>query len=405
MVTLKGGVLSFTIFISTVVSSILLMIILLGYYHSIEKSTFRQRIDAIDNIRSVEEWSLAMAEQLPYDEPIPVDIFQDGQDTGKVVKTQWGLMDLIQCESSKKDFKVNSMYFAGWQQDQKSQSALYLVDEGRPLSLTGDAHINGDAFLPLSGVQSAYISRVGYTRGDLIYGIQYQSKKEIPELNQDLEQVFKTDFPQPFASKVLEVNIRNSFDSDSIYWISGIKRLVTDTLKGKILLEVKELTFDSMAHTEDILAVAGTIEFDSGFVGSGQFFAKDTIIVRSGVRLDYPSVLATEGTTNLILIEPGAEITGMIVMEGESFTFRQRLLEIKEGSTINGMVYVNGMTTHYGTINGHLTTRKFLVNNFSGVFENYLFNGVLDAEELDTAFLASNTWFTSERKGVMKWLN
>ncbi|MBV6648066.1 MAG: hypothetical protein KI790_21570, partial [Cyclobacteriaceae bacterium] len=120
----------------------------------------------------------------------------------------------------------------------------------------------------------------------------------------------------------------------------------------------------------------------------------------------YPSVLMInqERARAVIKLEQDAEVNGLIILTGDDDNYYQRVLSMVDGAHVNGMLYVNGMLTHFGELNGHATVRKFLINSFSGVYENYFMNGTMKAE-LDSAFVLPNTWHVKTEKEVMQWLD
>ncbi|MEL7148833.1 MAG: hypothetical protein AAFO69_20835, partial [Bacteroidota bacterium] len=135
--------------------------------------------------------------------------------------------------------------------------------------------------------------------------------------------------------------------------------------------------------------------------------ATDTILIGKHVKLQYPTFLGVlnDRPPATIFMETGVEVNGVILLTGDEREFRQRILAIPDGSVVNGQVYCHGMAEVQGKINGHLSARKFLVNTFTGVYENYVFNTQLDSRGLNPDFVGADLWFYDSRKEVMQWLD
>lgn len=402
MHTLKGGVLSYVLAISMLVATTLSMVILHTYYSRLSTLRLQSSTRTKRNLIEAEKLAIHIGDQLAYDQVYALDLYGLGSDSISILKTKWGLFDHLKLRAYNTHASDTLMIICGMGSTEEGTSALYLVDEGRGLAVSGMAKITGVAYLPQSGVQSAYVGRVGYQNKELIYGERRQSEKNLPEL--ELEEVF--DHAEHLQGLQMEVpgSLNQSFH-DPLLELSGSRITLYDTLSGHLLVKATDrIILDSLCRTDKLIAYAPVIEFRPGFKGSGQFFATDTILVRSDVELQYPTVLACfqRYRNGGIFLEEKSHVTGWILMDGDETGFRKRLISVAENALFTGKMYSNGMVETYGEIHGHVATRRFLVNAPTAIYENYLFNTSIDGTKLDSLFLALPGWFSDDR---LKLLN
>lgn len=403
---ISGGVLSYVLAISLLMSVGLSMLTLYVYYARMEQIHYLTRIRLQKNLASGIQMTLGEYDHFEYDRTYDLDLYGEEQDSISILRRAWGLLDQYRVTAYKRNQEVSRIYTLAHRPEDKGRSAVFLVDHGRPLSLVGDTRLIGDCYLPVSGVQSAYINRVGYTSDSLIYGTELKSEKKLPEVTLSdafgrMEQLEGVQLEQDNDTLI------NSFDADLVEVKAG-NTGVNKVYSGHVLITSQSrLIFDTLASTTDIVAYAPVIEFLNGFQGNGQFFATDTIIVHDNVKLTYPTVLATYNRNDLATIQTRGkcEITGWLLMDGSKDGFRRRVIYLEDGTQFQGMIYCNGMLETYGTVEGHVTVKRFLVNAQTGVYENYLFNATIDGTQLDTAFLALSQWFYKKEGKVLKYLN
>lgn len=404
MRALKAGVLSYVLAISMLVATTLSMMILFAYYSRVSAARLANLTRIKQNLIEAEKLAIHVGKELNYDESYNLDLYGQGSDSVTILKTKWGLFDHFKIRAFNRRYIDTLMIICAYGSTDEGQSSVYLVDEGRGLAVSGNTKITGTVYLPQSGVQSAYVGRIGYMNKELIYGERERSEKNLPEL--DLDDVFTTlDQLRGYVPEFIGA-FTNSFHSPLLE-LQGTKIIVSDTLVGNILVKATDrIVFDSLAYTDKIVAYAPVIEFTAGFHGSGQFFGTDSILVRKGATLDYPTILACHQRyrNGAIFLEDSTSVTGWILMDGDETGFRKRIVSIADQAAFEGKIYCNGMVETYGDIVGHVATRRFLVNAPTAIYENYLFNTSIDATKLDSTFLALPGWFSDGKLKVLDQL-
>ncbi|WP_421876521.1 hypothetical protein [Marinoscillum sp.] len=403
---LEAGVLSYVLSIGILVSVGLSMLILYVYYSRIEYKTYERKLRVNRNLHSAMQLTLGAASTFDYQKSYYFDLYDQGTDSVQINKYAWGLLDLWHVMAVSYSDTASRWYTQANTRKDITQSAIFLVDDGRPLSLSGKAKLEGDCYLPVSGVQSAYIDRVGYQNEELVYGEQLKSDKELPDFT--LESYFdRLDGINGQPITLERDTIRNSFDQQPLV-ISNPADTLINVLLGNVLVKSrKRIVFDSLSSiNEGALVTGSVIELRPGFQGSGQFLATDTLFIRKDVKLTYPTILAVfnEDEPATIVMEEGSEVNGWLLIDGEEDGFRRRVIYIEDGAKVIGMVYCNGLLESYGTVNGHATVKRFLVNSMVGVYENYILNATYKGAVLDSAFLGFENWFTTAEGQVLDYL-
>lgn len=407
MIRLRAGVLAYTMAVSLVVSIILSSIILLGYYTRLQSRQYDINLKVDANLQSAEQLALSNPEAFDYFQPRRLDLFGEGEDTVVLERRPWGVFDYFKITAKHGRFERNSYFSIAYEPSEKAKSALFLVDERRPLSVVGSTKLTGTVYLPQSGIQSAYVERVGYQNDSLFYGTRLTSDGDMPELND--EALDAVDEVRKYPNRVSyrkPFNLEQKFSSDTLVRFSTFRLNVNDTLNGFIWLDARKVVLDSLCRLDNVLVTADVIEFKKGFEGSGQFFAEDTIYVRSGAKVEYPSVLfISSGLSNgSIQIESKAEVQGIVGVDGDINNYYQRHIYLHEGGKISGAIYSHGFLETYGEIEGHATVRKSLVNATSAVYENYFLNAKIDGTKQNEHFLVPPLWFYEEDRRVLRWL-
>lgn len=401
----SAGVLSYVLSIGIVVSMGLSMLIFYIYYSRLEYKWYERQVKITRNLNSAMQLTLGSPKSFEYNQEYSYDLYGNGTDSIIINRYAWGLLDLFHVTAFTLSDTVSKWYHQAYTRGEVAYGALYLVDDGRPLSVVGNTRLEGICYLPASGIQSAYINRVGYRNEELVYGEQLESE-DLPEFALDDKFSPLTSISGNFGDLSGDT-IRNSFSNQTLV-ISQPADTLSNVFIGNIVIKsTNKIVFDSLASTMDgVLVVASSIELGEGFKGSGQFLATDTIIVGKGAKLEYPCILACYNETDLatIYMNEESEVNGWLMIDGMENGFRRRVIYVEDGAVINGLVYCNGLLETYGEINGHVTTKRFLVNNQVGVYENYLLNSQITGGVLDSAFLTFDGWFATEEGQILEYL-
>jgi len=348
------------------------------------------------------------------------DLFGLGSDSILLEKKTWGVFTVgIAKAIVQKDTLIKILMIAN-RVDSAKWSSVYLTDEDRPLSVSGQTDISGNAFLPRSGVRAAYVDNKAYT-GDrrFVSGHIYNSEKKLPNLNPTvlnrlkeqlntetggLAEFTKRIVTRSFLERTLVFNLGKHADTLRDLHLTGNIRIHSDTT----------LIIDSSFHCQNILIDAPSVIFSAGFSGNGQFFATDSISAGQNCRFNYPSVLglvrfvpAVPNRQALIRIGSGSRIDGLI------FAFEQQESELRPMIALNKKVLLKGAVYSPGSlllqdsvrVQGSLSTKRFLYQSAYSTYENYLINLSVRSTELSRYYLSSPLLpASSSQQKVLQWL-
>jgi len=413
----KASALYIVIVIALVIALLCSSLIGAAYFYRLQYQQ-KLRYDVLEtNLQSAVNLLLASAEDLSSGKKS--DLFDAGRDSISLKKLNWGAYDIcIATAFIQKDtlFKVfstaNSIDSAKW-------GALYVIDEDRPLSVSGKTLIRGNAFIPKAGVREAYVDNKAY-EGDkkIILGQTKNSQKKLPALNDTRLKAIQSLFTlTPTDSTFVQDSLTVSFRSATrvIYLRKQNINLQNCRLSGNIIIRSDStLTIDSTCKLKGVIIAAKAIALKNGFTGSCQLFARDSISIGSNCSLAYPSCLGVVRSDDDVIKQQEKIVIGQQSrIEGIAFTYEKKEGDVKPIISMEKRVKVYGNIYSQGLLNykdgvavyGNVFTSRFLYQTTFTRYENYLINITLDASKLSHYYLTSDLLpiSTSKRK-ILQWI-
>jgi hypothetical protein len=410
----KAGVLPFVIIISLVVSILCSALILLFYYHQIFILHYQVEQKLRTNASSGIHYAMATLEMLPSYEGIQLDLFDQMQDSVLIYKEPWGIFDLVKVTAFQGRHSSRKAAFLGATIKENS-NALYLADTRRPLSIAGDALIVGNVSLPKAGVKAEYVDRIAYSRSKLIFGDIATSESFLPELHLNyrnrvqrlLQAGGKNEFG-PFVKYLEQERPLYSFLHDSIVLhYSAESFMLKGGAEGKIVFKSeKEIRIHARSQLKDVIIIAPKIIIEDDVQGRFQAFATDTILIGENVTIQYPSticVFSREGK-GFIDIGPFSKVHGILCLLSGQEERNQGIVKIQEQAELMGQLFAEGFVQHQGIVKGTLYCQKFLLRTNASLYENYLFNGMIDRTKLPSSFVSTALLNPLNEKEIISWL-
>ncbi|WP_191907115.1 hypothetical protein [Adhaeribacter soli] len=409
---LSAGILMSVIALSLVVAIILSCLILLAYSRRIMLLTDQMQKDDQLNLNSGLSYALAET-NLRYNEKIFIDLFDSGRDSIEIEKKYWGIFDILQVRTLKKERSKVLTALVGSLPDSIGKSSLYLVDMNMPLSVANKAYLSGPMFLPKAGIKR--VSSNGESDISTVASI-FQSRSDFPKLDPSFtdrlrfyDQVGKSNqidnFNMGSIDSLLEEN--RSFQESTLVWRSNSSiNLQGKKLIGNIIIySPKEITFYESTVADNIIAIAPKITFKENFSGKIQVFSTDTIIVESGCQFNYPSVLSLFYSHNGFLSFGPSRLKGFIITTPQKDKTTAKLVT-DLGAEIEGVVCANSLVQLEGIIKANVIAAKFLKSNPAAYYENYIGNVEIDISSRTGFFITSSLLNTKKNKrSIIKWLN
>ncbi|WP_292939362.1 hypothetical protein [Mucilaginibacter sp. 44-25] len=414
---LRSASLYVVIIIALIVALLCEAMIATAYYYRTFHQ-YRERKSRLDN-------HTFSGLQLIRSDPSKVDyedkaaaLTSDDRDTIRISKYLWGAFDVgVSKASSGKDSSVMSILM-GLPIDSAKAGALYLVDEDRPLSVSGNTRINGNVFLPKSGIRTAYFNNAGYEGSPgLFKGTRKDSQRELP--GPDLSRITALDHlaDEERGGRLPETDtLLVSFSGKAAEFRAKERStLMHKYFKGRIIVRCDSvLTVDSTTTLEDVTVFARAIVIRPGFKGRCQLFARDSIVIGDRCELRYPSVAllngkarAMQGPGGFIRFGSKCHFTGLAMVWDKERVQSPSAIYLGAAGIYSGQYYgaLIGIPENT-TVIGQVMCRRFYLRSGFGLYENYLVNARLDADALSPFYLGSSLVpvVRSGTQNIIRWL-
>ena len=414
MKKLQAHALYFVLVISLIIAILCGAILLFAYYSSILVHQNDRKIDLLINAQSGIELLMSDSEILMSNEKKDIDLFGEECDSVILYRKPWGLFEVVSAKAHRAGVSKTKVALVGYKPDEDDDMALYMVDQNRPLRLSGSTRLEGTCFLPKAGVERDYVEGLSYTGTRLVYGEVKQSSNRLPELDKEL----MTSYTQPetggaekvFAELAPGDTINVSFSDPALVLTGGDIVIGAQRIVGHVVIQAtRSVTVRENASLADVRIHAPVVYFAEGFKGSVQVMATDSVIIGEKCQFLYPSsvgLLKPSNNINEAQIKVGAETVFRGVMfssQGHYDRSRTRIL-LEEKTVVLGFLYSDGKIDLKGEVNGSVVCRMFTRKSKSGVSENLLVNATINRNALPKEFVSTALLNLSGKKEVAKWL-
>ena len=290
----------------------------------------------------------------------------------------WGAYECVSARAF--DQSIKSVRFLGKAQDTFRSLALWLCDRDIPISLSGESELTGTLFLPKSGINYTSLNTDSY-QGKVVPSICiHASETELPPVDSTFIKRMDIYMKPPSSFFDSIPSCYHSFLNDPICanLLENNEELYA---KGKLILYGDKVVISASCQLSDIILVARHVTIESGFSGSLQLMATDTVIVKKGVYLHYPSGIylkGNQGKTHLHVCE-NACIEGYAIVNGnaeggDGFIVDIHYRQEKETQLV-GLLYVDGITHLEGTVSGSAYLKHCYYLSGESMYSGLIYNG------------------------------
>jgi len=342
------------------------------------------------------------------------DLLGEGTDSVNCSSSRWGIFELSMIKAFISNDTIKTSFLVGID-TRMDTLALYLSDEDRPLSVSGDTRLSGDVAAPKSGMRKSYVENRPYSGDKLVYGKILESGRILPALSKELISSLEKELDRKF-SKLASLpgqQINAPFLGEKKAFALSPSTTITGKLSGKIALYADSTVFISReASLDNVVIYAQSIVLEEGFKGNCQLFARDSIIVGDKVVLDYPSVLGLLAKEKMvdqarIIVGKQAEISGVIFSYEPNRSPLQTMISFSENTKVKGEVYATGLVKLAKGVEliGKTSCNRFVMQTPTTLYENFLVDVKLNRRARDRHYLTSSLFEVKQgNKGVLKWL-
>lgn len=323
-------------------------------------------------------------------------LFQDDSSSYVTFSTgNWGLYEYITVTSGNKNTHITKLLGKAYEND--IRACFWLNQKNRALSLLGHARLEGEIYVPLSGIN--YIqSGTDHYQGEMTAdSLIHLSNENLPSTDTlRLGQIDSLVNASPDSYPPLPGNIPYAgFNGSTLHY--SIRGLTGGLCaRGRIVLHGERVRLDASARLNDVILVASSVVIEEGFRGTLQIFAKDTVLLNDKVRLEYPSGIMLTGNSRDTFLKLGnnSEVNGYAIVPGkteERFTSFYANYIQPDSATLNGLLYVAGNAVITGRIRG----AAYLADCWYRSNEAFYACALYDAHISRSDDLAWPLWFNS----------
>ncbi|MBR5431047.1 MAG: hypothetical protein IK119_01540 [Bacteroidales bacterium] len=344
-----------------VVSALVMLLILFAFslktldfqYHDQYRKQKQSRLD----IRSALALYQCDSTLLAGADTAAVYLYEDGRDLIGIRKQRWGMYEAVTIGRSLED-PFKRTYLTGRLRECSQGAAFWLCDRNIPLSLAGNTRLEGQVYIPHAGLKYLALSERSFC-GDSLSGYQLKaSRRYLPRLRKDLWAYLDSLKAMRDTSVVWRDKAMVSFEEPVQLMHCPSRKMVTLRLGGHIVLFGDRLVLSKDSEIKDVMIIARSVVLESGFRGSAQIFCADSIRLRPGVRLSYPSGLFVDASglnAPCITIGEGSVVEGYVGIHwGEKYHYvlENPCFILAKNARVRGLLYADGSCYIRGSIQG-----------------------------------------------------
>ena len=302
---LKAGALYYAILVSFIVALLSGFLILNIWYHHYHTLMLIQNIKLDRNNRSALIIAIESPDLLNINQSKLIDLYSNNDNNNKIILTKklWGGYYILKAETEWRNIKNSLMELCGSDIKNGESMALYLTDNDRYLSVSGNTILKGNCYLPKTGIRRSDIEGLGFSGDELVNGEIKISDTNLPSIEPLFiesnkfylsNNKFQLDSVLTFQNFKITDSLYNSFNNKTVLiysnnWIY----LSNNIIKGNIkIVSTKGIKIDKNSKINDVIFYAPKIVIEANFSGQVQLFAKDSIIINEGAKLLFPSFVA-----------------------------------------------------------------------------------------------------------------
>jgi len=444
---IKAAALYIVIVIALMIAIISASLLSVAYYYRLAQQQ-KSRMDRLGSNLSSGTAILLSANYQTSDTGTVKDLYDEGTDSVLLFQQQWGAFKMNTVRAFQQQDTLKHSFLSGC--NYTNMAAIYLADEDRPLSVSGNTQLTGDGELPKSGLKQSYVDGKPYAGKELIKGKITFSTRDLPALEEQFLESLQSHFPTTtlndqagsvIASGLpasgsrpsigssgakgnlkageLEWNPKDSvvnsfYQPRQVYHLKPGQELLSGiTIKGHVvLISDTTLTIASDAQLEDVLIYAPAIIIKDDFKGSCQLFARDSIITGKNCDFSYPSfagVFKPAGgkIQSKISLGEGNHFNGILLSYEKERSDLQTMIAIGKGSKVEGEVFATGFISLEApvTVYGKVYAKRFIMQRSGVLYENYLVDVVINRNLLSKYYLSSPLFKRADQDNrILRWL-
>lgn len=235
-------------------------------------------------------------------------------------------------------------------------TVLIYPDRGSSVTLAGKTNIKSHVLIPSIGVVYGQMGADFFRGEELAQAMMHPSRDSLPTPHTEAKRL---------VDSLLSVDCQDVLLSESV--------------------------------TPDTIIIARKARIISGFRGSLQVFARDSIVVEDSVTLDFPSGLFSQ---THVSIGDNSVINGYVIVTPSESIVTKSAYKQSKTACVRGLIHIGGAAQIQGIISGTAMIERAVYYSSRGYYDNMIY----DATLLPNRAMAWPMWFDNERRKEAKWL-
>lgn len=383
-----------------IVVSIILSSLVLGSFFN---KQIRNKLVLICNLSDDLNYSINFALSQPevyYD-----SLNLNGPSYINIKKSPWGVYNTISVKGCYKGLLKSKTVLTSQIVSRKELPVLIVKNARNVVSITGKTDIIGNIFTPKGYLERAYIENKTYINKKISNGKVFKSSSYKPNFDAKL---FENRFNNLYKNSNNESTISRFPNSDSLNvsfydeteTIYSNKEIILNNIAitGNIIIKSDSLVvIRNSCKIQNAIILAPIITVESGFKGSVQLIASDSIVLDKNVELTFPSSIVlyqSKIRTPSITLNNNCKVYGSIYAYMPNNSNSNSLIIVNPNTEIIGSIYSNSIVDFRGIMNGVLICNKVVASTKSSFYEDVIidakfYNSVLP-NFIITAFTVDN---------------
>ncbi|MDR0938385.1 MAG: hypothetical protein LBN29_03370 [Mediterranea sp.] len=304
-------------------------------------------------------------------------LYEDDPRSAVILREQpWGLYERV--DAANADSTAAASWLVGKARDIPTRPALWICDREHSLTLAGEAGVDGEAYLPKSGLNYGMFHQRPYSGEPLATARIRTAGKELPAID---------------SAAVRRMDALLSASPREGEPISALSDEGDAPSRRQTSLYGDKVKIPGSWKLTDVLLIARHVTVEAGFSGSMQIVASDTVIIEEGATLRYPSGVYLHGRggknkTHLHLCAD-ARLEGYAIVFGDADGSDGFAVDIhyrqEKGSRLSGLLYVDGTAHVEGAVSGAAYLKECYFLTDEEMYAGLLFNARFERSD-DRAF-------------------
>lgn len=292
---------------------------------------------------------------------VRVSLYGEGEDSISIVRHRWGFYEAVTVRHGADD-PFGKTYLMGREAECSRRAALWLCDHNRPLSLAGRTSLKGTVYVPLNGINYIDIDGKPFGGRPVPQEMLRVSRRQLPRMS-DAVWAYLDSLK---GLRDRSVDWRNvpgggayrSFGEPAVLAHCDMPAEVELHLAGNVVLFGDRVVLSGRSEVRDILIIARSVIVGEGFRGSAQIICADSVRVRPGVRLEYPSGIFIDSSGDRapgVVVGRGSSICGYVgIIMGEKYHYylENPCFTLDSQSSVRGLLYIDGSCNLAGDVTG-----------------------------------------------------